>query len=73
MLCEALMRSRLVGLACRLVEAKFNYGYIRVDWREKVKKGGLREIQLDLVQGFKRVAKVDQNQVALVSEFRKQR
>ena len=37
---------------------------------EKIVEGKLRQIELDLVQFFERIAKVDEHQVALVPELR---
>ena len=40
---------------------------------EKVVKLGLREVEFDLVEGFERVAEVNQDQVALVAELGEER
>jgi hypothetical protein len=39
---------------------------------QKVEEGSLRQVQFDLIQRFKRLTKVHQDEIALVTELRKQ-
>ena len=67
---EALGRRGLVGLAARLVESELDDRNIGVARVKEVVERGLRQVQLDLVQRFERVAEVDEDQIALVAQFR---
>ena len=73
MLLEALRRGRLVRLAGRLVQAQLDDRNIRVRRRQKVVQRRLRQVQFHLVQRLERIAKVHQDQIALVPQLRKQR
>ena len=73
MLLGALRSRRLVGLASRFIQPQFDHRNVRVHRREEIVERGLREIQFDLVQRFQRVAKVYQDQVALVPQLREKR
>src|ERR1035441_10026793 len=63
----------LVGFAGGLVEAEFDNRDIGMRGGEVVVEPGLREVELDLIQGFKRVAEVNEDQVALVAQLREKR
>ena len=58
-----------VGLAAGFVEAEFDDRDVGVGGREEVVEVGLGEGEFDLVEGFKGVAEVDEDQVAFVAEL----
>ena len=70
---EALCGGGFVGLAGGLVEAEFDDRDVGVAQLEEVVELGLGQIEFDLVEGFERVAEVDQDQVALVAELGEER
>jgi len=66
---ESLAGSGFVSFAARLVEAELDDGNVGVGRREIVEEFGLRQRKLNLIQSFKRVAEVNQNQVAFVPQL----
>ena len=70
---QVLARRRFVGLARGFVKAEFHHGDVGVTLIEEAVEVGLRQLQFHLVERFKRVAEVNENQVALVAELREER
>jgi hypothetical protein len=70
---KALGAGGFIGFAAGLVKAEFDDGDVGVGWREVVVEFGLGEVEFNLVEGFERVAEVDQDQVALVAELGEER
>ena len=73
MLLKAFGGGGFVGLAAGFVEAEFDDRDVGVAQIEKVVELGLGEVEFDLIEGFERVAEVDQDQVALVAELGEER
>ena len=69
---KALGEGRFIGFAGGLIESEFDDRDVGVGWSEVAVQFGLGEVEFNLVEGFKRVAEVDQDQVALVSELGKE-
>ena len=67
---KSLGRCRFVGLPARLVQSQFDDRNVRVRRDQKVGKRRLRELQFHLVQRLEGVAKVDEDQIALVTKLR---
>ena len=65
---DALVREFFVDLQCRIVQAQFDDGEIRRRRLEVITEAQVGELKLGLVEIGKRVAEVDQHEVALVSD-----
>ncbi len=69
---ESLGRRCFVRLPARFVQSQLDNRNIRVRRDQKVVEGRLRQVQFNLVQRLERVAKVNQDQVAFVSQLREE-